>query len=232
MRIFFHMLLPRSCPSKWYQWLRIWLSRNIRFVGVDVGMSARNRHFQTNYWCITIQHSRDVEPPGVLMLMRNVRVNGFFFFSSLGVLPGVLVDTLSLCSGNFCVECELIVLHKFYIELSAGASVVAHSVALALIEIAFSTLDCSIVPTCGTWGSATTAKRGPLKQSWAGIQHSRDVEPPGVLMLMRNVRVNGFFFFSYLGVLPGVLVDTLSLCSGNFCVECELIVLHKFYIEL
>ena len=54
MRIFFHMLLPRSCPSKWYQWLRIWLSRNIRFVGVNVGMSARNRHFQTNYWCITI----------------------------------------------------------------------------------------------------------------------------------------------------------------------------------
>ena len=53
MPIFFHMLLPRSCASKWYQWLRIWLSRNIRFVGVNVGMSARNRHFQTNYWCIT-----------------------------------------------------------------------------------------------------------------------------------------------------------------------------------
>ena len=53
---------------------------------------------------------------------------------------------------------------------SAEASVVAHSVALALIEIAFSTLDCSIVPTCGAWGSATTAKRGPLKQSWAGIR--------------------------------------------------------------
>ena len=54
MPIFFHMLLPRSCASKWYQWLRIWLSRNIRFVSVNVGMSARNRHFQTNYWCITI----------------------------------------------------------------------------------------------------------------------------------------------------------------------------------
>ena len=115
---------------------------------------------------------------------------------------------------------------------SAGASVVAHSVALPLIEIAFSTLDCSIVPTCGAWGSATAAKRGPLKQSWAIIQHSRDGEPLGVLMQMRNVRVNGFFFFSSLGVLPGVLVDTLSLCSGNFCVECVLIVLHKFYIEL
>ena len=63
------------------------------------------------------------------------------------------------------------------------------------IEIAFSTLDCSIVPTCGAWGSATAAKRGPLKQSWAGIQHSRDDEPLGVLMQMRNVRVNGFFFF-------------------------------------
>ena len=109
---------------------------------------------------------------------------------------------------------------------------VAHSVALPLIEIAFSTLDCSIVPTCGAWGSATAAKRGPLKQSWAEIQHSRDGEPLGVLMQMRNVRVNGFFFFSSLGVLPGVLVDTLSLCSGNFCVECVLIVLHKFYIEL
>ena len=53
MPIFFHVLLPRSCASKWYQWLRIWLSKNIRFVGVNVGMSARNRHFQTNYWCIT-----------------------------------------------------------------------------------------------------------------------------------------------------------------------------------
>ena len=54
MPIFFHMLLPTSCASKWYQWLRIWLSGNIRFVRVNVDMSARNRHFQTNYWCITI----------------------------------------------------------------------------------------------------------------------------------------------------------------------------------
>ena len=100
------------------------------------------------------------------------------------------------------------------------------------IEIAFSTLDCSIVPTCGARGSATAAKRGPLKQSWAGVQHSRDGEPLGVLMQMRNARVNGFFFFSSLGVLPGVLVDALSWCSGNFCVECVLVVLHKFYIEL
>ena len=115
---------------------------------------------------------------------------------------------------------------------SAGASVVAHSVALPLIEIAFSTLDCSIVPTCGAWCFGTAAKRGPLKQSWAEIQHSRDDEPLGILMQMRNVRVNGFFFLSSLGVLPSVLVDTLSLCSGNFCVECVLIVLHKFYIEL
>ena len=96
----------------------------------------------------------------------------------------------------------------------------------------FLALDCSIVPTCGVWGSATAAKRGPLKQSWAGIQHSRGDEPLGVLMQMRNVRVNGFFFFSSLRVLPGVLVDTLLLCSGNFCVKCVLIVLHKFYIEL
>ena len=76
-----------------------------------------------------------------------------------------------------------------------GASVVAHSVTLSLIDIAFSTLDCSIVPTCGAWGSATAAKRESLKRSWAGIQHSRDDEPLGVLMQMRNVRVNGFFFF-------------------------------------
>ena len=70
------------------------------------------------------------------------------------VLPGVangLCAHESVCSG------------------SAGASVVAHSVALPLIEIAFWTLDCSIVPTCGAWGSATAAKHGPLKQSWAGI---------------------------------------------------------------
>ena len=113
--------------------------------------------------------------------------------------------------------------HAYVCSGSAGASVVAHSVALPLIEIAFSTLDCSIVPTCGAWGSATAAKRGPLKQSWAGIQHSRDDEPLGVLMQIRNVRVNGFFFFSSLGVLPGVLVDILSLCSGNFCVELDLL---------
>ena len=60
MPIFFHMLLPTSCASKWYQWLRIWLSRNIRFAGVNVGMSARNRHFQTNYWCITICYSNAI----------------------------------------------------------------------------------------------------------------------------------------------------------------------------
>ena len=30
------------------------LSRNIRFAGVNVDMSARNRSFQTNFWCITI----------------------------------------------------------------------------------------------------------------------------------------------------------------------------------
>ena len=63
MPIFFHMLLPRSCASKWYQWLRIWLSKNIRFVGVNVGMSARNRHFQTNYWCITM--SSPQTPAGI-----------------------------------------------------------------------------------------------------------------------------------------------------------------------
>ena len=83
----------------------------------------------------------------------------------------------------------------YFCSGSVGASVVAHSVALSIIEIAFSTLDCSIVPTCGAWGSATAAKRGPLKQFWAGIQHSRDDEPLGVLMQMRNVRVNGFFYF-------------------------------------
>ena len=121
---------------------------------------------------------------------------------------------------------------RFLFDSCLSGSVVAHSVAVPLIEIAFSTLDCSIVPTCGAWGSATAAKRGPLKQSWAGIQHSRGDEPLGVLMQMRNVRVNGFFFFSSLGVLTGVWMYTLSLCNDNFCVECMLIVLHKFYIEL
>ena len=99
------------------------------------------------------------------------------------------------------------------------------------IEIAFSTLDCSIVPTCGAWCSATAAKRGPLKQSWAEIQHSRDDEPLGVLMQMRNVRVNGFFFFSSLGVLPGVLVDTLSVVAtsaSNVCLLCYMNSISSF----
>ena len=88
------------------------------------------------------------------------------------------------------------------------------------IEIAFSTLDCSIVPTCGAWCSATAAKRGPLKQSWAEIQHSRDDEPLGVLMQMRNVRVNGFFFFSSLGVLPGQSPGrSNSMQSASRCVS-------------
>ena len=52
----FYMLLPTSCASKWYQWLWIWLSISIRFVGVSVGMSARNNRFQTNYRCITWFH--------------------------------------------------------------------------------------------------------------------------------------------------------------------------------
>ena len=69
MPIFFHMLLPRSCTSKWYQWLRIWLSRNIRFVGVNVGMSARNRHFQTNYWCITVSIAFSIMEPNYFRLV-------------------------------------------------------------------------------------------------------------------------------------------------------------------
>ena len=147
----------------------------------------------------------------------------------LYVLMAVTILNLLYCLRN---RLSLTPRQHVFCSGSAGASVVAHSVALPLIEIAFSTLDCSIVPTCGAWCFASAAKCWPLKQSWAGIQHSRDGEPLGVLMQMRNARVNGFFFFSSLGVLPGVLVDTLSLCSGNFCVECVLIVLHKFYIEL
>ena len=151
------------------------------------------------------------------------------------LFPSMEIPIIDIRRSHDCLFfiMRIAILVKQYLcSGSAGASVVAHSVALPLIEIAFSTLDCSIVPTCGAWCSATAAKRGPLKQSWAEIQHSRDDEPLGVLMQMQNVRVNGFFFFSSLGVLPGVLVDTLSLCSGNFCVECVLIVLHKFYIEL
>ena len=52
-RFFSHMLLPTSWATKWYQWLRIWLSRNIRFVSVNMSMSARNRHFHASYWCTT-----------------------------------------------------------------------------------------------------------------------------------------------------------------------------------
>ena len=70
MPILFHMLLPTSCASKWYQWLRIWLSRNIRFVGVNVGMSARNRHFQTNYWCITMMNSILIWISRVILIIR------------------------------------------------------------------------------------------------------------------------------------------------------------------
>ena len=69
MPILFHMLLPTSCASKWYQWLRIWLSRNIRCVGVNVGMSARNRHFQTNYWCITLYLNEHYNMVGVAVAM-------------------------------------------------------------------------------------------------------------------------------------------------------------------
>ena len=150
-----------------------------------------------------------------------------------------VVCTVFICTavGHQCVcVCLSLSLSLFLSSLFSLLWIqmvcVCHIVALPLIEIAFSTLDCSIVPTCSAWGSATAAKRGPLKQSWAGIQHSRDDEPLGVLMQMRNARVYGFFFFSSLGVLPGVLVETLLLCSGNFCVECVLIVLHKFSIEL
>ena len=38
--IFFHLLLPTICVSKWYQYLRIWLSRNICFVSVNMSMPA------------------------------------------------------------------------------------------------------------------------------------------------------------------------------------------------
>ena len=55
-----------------------------------------------------------------------------------------------------------------YCSGSAGASVVAHSVALPHIEIAFSTLDCSIVPTCGAWGSATAAQTWTLETVLGG----------------------------------------------------------------
>ena len=114
---------------------------------------------------------------------------------------------------------------------SAGASVVAHSVALSLIEIAFSTLDCSIVPTCGAWGSATAAKREPLKQSWAVIQHSRDDEPLGVLMQMRNVRVNGFFFFSSLWAPPGVFRCVVVTAASNVCLLCYINSISSFKIN-
>ena len=58
MSIFFHMLLRTSCASKWYQWLRIWLSRNIHFVGTNVGMSAFSTSINT--WVSFDQAERDL----------------------------------------------------------------------------------------------------------------------------------------------------------------------------
>ena len=53
--IFFHMLFNRSCTWKLYHWIIIWLHMNILIVGVNISMSARNRHVQTNHWCISIE---------------------------------------------------------------------------------------------------------------------------------------------------------------------------------
>ena len=73
---------------------------------------------------------------------------------------------------------------------------VAHGVALSLYRDCFLDLRLFNSPDLRAWCSATAAKRGPLKQSWAEIQHSRDDEPLGGMMQMRNVRVNGFFFLT------------------------------------
>ena len=72
---FFHILLPTSCVSKWYQWLRIWLFRNIRFVSVNISMSARNRPFLTNYWHITIWSLCRYYSTGLWELLWAITVN-------------------------------------------------------------------------------------------------------------------------------------------------------------
>ena len=58
--IFFHMLLSTICTSKLYQWLRICPYKNTRFVGVNVGMSARNHRFQTNHLYIIIKGTVEI----------------------------------------------------------------------------------------------------------------------------------------------------------------------------
>ena len=95
MPIYFHMLLPRSCASKWYQWLRIWLSRNIHFVSVNVGMSARNRHFQTNYWCITMYCKQRA-------CREACKVKTSWWRHQMGTFSALL----ALCAGNSPVTSE------------------------------------------------------------------------------------------------------------------------------
>ena len=76
--ISFHMLLLTSWASQRYQWLRNWLSKSIRLVGVNMNMSARNRHSQTNYWCITTCGATNGGKGGIKTTLR---------FQYMGLLP-------------------------------------------------------------------------------------------------------------------------------------------------
>ena len=95
--------------------------------------------------------------------------DGHFIGYWLNIVTGTLV-TLPESFPAFRTNARFIEvqLSLCYCSGSAGASVVAHSVALPHIEIAFSTLDCSIVPTCGAWGSATAAQTWTLETVLGG----------------------------------------------------------------
>ena len=124
------------------------------------------------------------------------------------LFPSMEIPIIDIRRSHDCLFfiMRIAILVKQYLcSGSAGASVVAHSVALPLIEIAFSTLDCSIVPTCGAWCSATAAKRGPLKQSWAF----------GLVWLLH---MPGF---------PGS-----SLGSGGWGLRCQELMRSSFYFIL
>ena len=54
MSICFHVLLPMSWSWIWYQWLRTRYIAIFVYVGVNISITVRNRHFQKNCWCITI----------------------------------------------------------------------------------------------------------------------------------------------------------------------------------
>ena len=98
IRFFFHIVFTISGASKSHKRLRISLSRNIRFVGVNISMSARNRHFQTNYWCITIYVKlRVAHVPGTFLRLRLQRKQ---LRSDHGMHHGTYVSHVPWCRSG------------------------------------------------------------------------------------------------------------------------------------